>query len=159
MTTTDSRQLRMLMDGILAHYGIDNLQLSIDLSSAVKRFLASDSPARTREDILKGIQKTLEQGAEMQIRIDAIEAEIKNRVRISPVGREWEDFLRWAYKQEQEKGQKIEKFVDWWVSDEWRMAHPPSSPQSWYVKWLQAFPSEKPREQADTDANGVPMSF
>jgi hypothetical protein len=88
MTTTDSRQLRMLMDGILAHYGIDNLQLSIDLSSAVKRFLASDSPARTREDILKGIQKTLEQGAEMQIRIDAIEAEIKNRVRISPVGRE-----------------------------------------------------------------------
>lgn len=142
MTTTNSRQLRMLMDGVLSHYGIDNLQLSIDLCEAVKKFLASDNPAKAREVILKGIQKTMEQGTDMRVRIDQIEAEIKNRVRISPVGREWEDFLRWAYQQEQEHDQKIEKFVDWWVSDEWRLAHPPSSPQSWYVKWLQAFPKE-----------------
>ena len=142
MSTTDSRQLRMLMDGVLSHYGIDNLQLSIDLCESVKKFIASDNPAKTRESILKGIQKALEHGAEMQIRIDEIEAEIKNRVRISPVGREWEDFLRWAYRKEQNDGEKIEKFVDWWVSDEWRLAHPPSSPQSWYVKWPQAFPAE-----------------
>lgn len=142
MATTDSRQLRMLMDGVLDHYGIDNLQLSIDLCESVKKFLVSDSPAKARESILKSVQKTLEEGAAIQIRIDEIEAEIKNRVRISPVGREWEDFLRWAYRQEQDNGQKIEQFVDWWVSDEWRMAHPVSSPQSWYVKWLQAFPAE-----------------
>lgn len=152
--TTNSRQLRLLVDGVLERYGIDNLQLSIELCEAAKKFFASDNPVKTRESILKGVQKTLEQGATMQIRIDEIEAEIKNRVRISPVGREWEDFLRWAYKQEQEKGENIERFVDWWVSDEWRMGHPPSSPHSWYVKWLQAFPSESAQKIEKEGSSG-----
>lgn len=154
MTTTNSRQLRMLMDGVLTHYGIDNLQLSIDLCESVKKFLASDNPVKAREDILKGVQKTLEQGASMQIRIDEIEAEIRNRVRLNPTGREWEDFLRWVYQQEQKKGEKIERFIDWWVSDEWRMAHPPSGPQSWYVKWPQAFPIESQKKSEKEGSSG-----
>lgn len=140
------------MDGVLSHYGIDNLQLSIDLCESVKKFLASggETPAKTRENILKGLSDTLEKSVAMQTRIDEMGAEIEKRVRINPTGREWEDFLRWAYRQEKEKGEKIERFIDWWVSDEWRMAHPPSSPHSWYVKWPQAFPPEgSPVQQAE----------
>lgn len=154
MTTTNSRQLRMLMDGVLSHYGIDNLQLSIDLCESVKKFLASETPAKTREDILKGLSDSLEKGVGMQIRLDEMEAEIKNRVRLNPTGREWEDFLRWAYKQEQEKGEKVERFVDWWVADEWRMAHPPSTPHSWYVKWPQAFPLESSKNVQNEGGSG-----
>lgn len=62
MSTSNSRQLRMLMDGVLSKHGIDNLQLSIDLCEAAKKFFSSDNPTKTRESILKDIQASLEIG-------------------------------------------------------------------------------------------------
>lgn len=142
MSTTNSRQLRMLIDGVLAAYGIDDLKMSIELCEAVKKFLASENPSKSRESILKDIQLNMEKGIDVQKRIEEIRVEIETRVRIRPTSREWEDFLRWAYKQESEKGENIKLFLDWWVSDEWRLSHPPINPNGWYVLWPQAFSIE-----------------
>lgn len=144
MSTTDSRQLRMLVDGVLSAYGVDDLQLSIDLCEAFKKFGASPTPARTREDILAGIKNSLEKGSGEQARLEEIRGEIERRIRIRPTGNAWEDFIKWAYKQEQ-KGEAVSRFLDWWVSDEWRMSHPPFKPDGWYVQWPQAFPNQQSR--------------
>lgn len=153
MSTTDSRQLRMLVDGVLSAYGVDDLQLSIDLCEAFKKFGASPTPARTREDILAGIRSGMEKGADTQVRLDAIRAEIEKRVRISPVGNAWEDFLKWAYKQE-EKGEYITRFLDWWTADEWRLSHPPIQPTGWYVQWPQAFPRQQNIQMTTGSSSG-----
>lgn len=151
------------MDGVLSKHGIDNLQLSIDLCEAAKKFFSSDNPAKTRESILKDIQASLEIGTNMMARIDEIHSEIKTRVHINPVGPEWEDFLRWAYQQERDKQEQIGRFLDWWVADEWRMAHPPSGPMSWYVKWPQAFIEEPKRPEkvnhVEDDKKYVPNPY
>lgn len=153
MSTTDSRQLRMLVDGVLSAYGVDDLQLSIDLCEAFKKLGASPTPARTREDILAGIKNGMKKGADTQVHLDAIRAEIENRVRISPVGNSWEDFIKWAFKQE-EKGEHISRFLDWWTADEWRLAHPPMHPNGWYVQWPQAFPKPQTMQMTTGSSSG-----
>lgn len=141
--TTDSRQLRLMVDGILSAYGIDDLQLSIDLCEAFKKFYASETPARTREDVLAGIKRAIEKGSTKQVDLDEIRTEIETRLHISPVGTEWEDFIQWAWKKNKDSGEGIKKFLEWWVSDEWRLAHPPVNPQRFYVQWPQAFQEKK----------------
>lgn len=142
MKTTDTRQLRLMVDGILSAYGIDDLKLTIDLCEAFKKFYASPTPVKTREEILKGVENSLIKGGEKQKELDEIRGEIETRIHISPVGRDWEDFIEWAWKKKQ-SGQEIKKFLDWWVSDEWRLSHPPVNPQRWYIQWNIAFVSDE----------------
>lgn len=139
--TTDKRQLRMTVEGILSTYGVDNLQLSIDLCEGFLRLVNSDSPVRTRDEILAGVRKAMNKGAGEQVRFDVIRSEIRTRIHIEPLGDEWEDFIKWADKKEQENGEKIERFLNWWTADEWRLAHPPFNPRNWYIAWPQAFPT------------------
>lgn len=136
--TTDSRQLRLLFNGILSAHGIDNLELEIRLVDAVRKMLGSATPARTREEIVASLQKSMTSGAARHEKLQAIEGEIRTRIHINPVTRDWQDFCEWALKQE-EKGETIVAFLDWWLSDEWQKTHPPTKPESWYVKWSLAF--------------------
>lgn len=140
--TTDSRQLRMLVDGILANYLIDNLQLSIDICAAVKAFYASPTPAHTREEILARLQKSVARGENRQFELDVIRQEIADAVHINPTGEAWEAFIKWAWGRQKE-GQPISVFLAWWTEDEWRRNHPPSRPDNWYVQWPQAFVAPK----------------
>jgi hypothetical protein len=138
---TDSRQLRLLIGGVLHVYGIDDLALEIKLTEAVKRFLADgdETPVRTREQIVESIRGSIERGATKAEALDAIAAEIHQRVAISPVGIEWEEFIRFCYDKQVKENQTITQFLDWWLLDEWQREHPPTRPQGWRVKWPQAF--------------------
>lgn len=138
--TTETRQLRLLLDGVLSAHGVDNLQLSIDLCAAVKEFLSSETPVHTREQIIARLRGSLERGAGKQEQLQTIAAEIERTARIRPVGPAWADFIEWAWKQEQD-GHGIKAFLSWWASDEWRLSHPPARPDAWYVQWPQAFGS------------------
>lgn len=57
--TTDTRQIGLLIQGILRKYGIDNLQLEIDLTSAIKIYFEQaykkENKAEMRERILADI--------------------------------------------------------------------------------------------------------
>ena len=137
--STDTRQLRLLIEGTIQAHGIDNLRLEIDLFSGIKRLLESETPVRTREDVLEGIRNALNNGTSKQMELNAIRDEIETRVNIRPTGDEWEGFIQWAWKQKEEKQETIQKFIDWWLSDDWRRLHPPFKPANWYISWPQAF--------------------
>jgi hypothetical protein len=137
--STDSRQLRLLIEGILSAYGIDNFELSIKLTDGIKRMIGDPTPVRTREEILKGIERALTGGVSKQAELEAISDEILKRAIIRPVTKDWIEFVAWAWQQNKNKGQNITKFLDWWLSDDWQRDHPPTKPESWYVKWDRAF--------------------
>jgi hypothetical protein len=136
--TTDKRQLRLLIDGILSAYGVDNLELSIKLAEGVKRLIDADLPVKTREDYLQSIERTINKGQARHEQLAAIALEIETRVKIRPVTQDWQDFIEWVYKR-QEHGESISQFIDWWLSDDWQRGHPPTRPDGWMVKWPQAF--------------------
>lgn len=133
--TTDTRQLRLAVDGILAAHGIDNLELTLKLCDAFRRMADSPTPHHTREQILKSLSVSTAKHEQLT----AIRNEIEQRVRIRPTGQEWEDFVKWAWQQNKDKGESITTFIGWWLGDEWRLAHPPMSPSRWYTLWPQAF--------------------
>lgn len=145
--TTDSRQLRLLIDSLLSAYGIDNAELSFKLTDGIKRMIGTPTPVRTREEIMRSIERSLTGGVAKQAELEAISDEILKRAIIRPVTKDWLEFVEWAWKQNKDKGQSITKFLDWWLSDQWQREHPPTKPESWYVKWDRAFIS--PVEEYD----------
>lgn len=140
--TTDTRQLRLLIDGILSIYGIDNLELSIKLVDGVKRMIGADLPVKTREEYIKSIEAALHKGTAKHEQLEAIAVEIESRVKIRPVTKDWQDFIEWAWGRQTKHGESITRFIDWWLSDEWQRAHPPTRPDGWMVKWPMAFTEE-----------------
>lgn len=144
--STDSRQLRLLIDGVLSAYGIDNLELSIRLTDGVKKMIGADLPVKTREDYLKGIERSIQNGAAKHEQLAAIATEIETRTLVTPSTKEWQDFIELVWQRQRDKGETISKFLDWWLSDDWQRAHPPSRPDSWIVKWKQAFATVNPAE-------------
>lgn len=137
--TTDARQLKLLVDGVLSVHGIDNLQLTMDLCAALKKLIGADAPSRTREQILASLKTTMERGQVKQQRLTSIREELAKRLRISPTGQDWEDFIVWAEKQDG----SITVFLDWWLADDWRAQHPPFKPTNFYVMWPQAFEKQE----------------
>lgn len=152
---TETRQIRLLIDDILGAYGIDNLEISIKITDGIKRILQSSTPAKAREDYLQSIKKSMEAGITMSQKLDEIRGEIHRRIKINPIGEEWEEFLRYAYNQEKE-GKTIARFLDWWLSDEWQAGHPPSKPTIWRIKWDLAFANSRP-VRTDDSADFNPM--
>jgi hypothetical protein len=133
-----------MIEGILSAYGIDNFELSLRLTDGIKRMIGTPTPVRTREEILKGIERALTGGVSKQAELEAISDEINKRCIIRPVTKDWIEFVDWAWRQNKEKGQSITKFIDWWLADEWQRVHPPTKPESWYVKWDRAFTGDTP---------------
>lgn len=55
---------------------------------------------------------------------------------------EQEDFRRFV-KAKRKLGQELETWVNWWMSDEWRVANPPWKLTTVKVKWLEAFQQKR----------------
>jgi hypothetical protein len=145
--TTDTRQLRLLIDGVLELYGISNVEypeLSFRITSTVKKFIETNNgePNRTREKILAELADTLQKSLITGNRKQDIFDEIHRRVGIRPVGKDWEEFIDFCLVEEKQ-GKTIEKFLVWWLDDEWQRTHPPTRPDGWRVKWDLAFLSKQ----------------
>lgn len=112
--TTSHRQLSILVKGILDSYEINNLQLEIDLVSAVHRMFheTGHDPAKmvkVREEILSGLLK----GAAEENELAEMEGRVKKAMMISCDGRSrYEKMLRFLVKKDKE-GQAVEKYAQW----------------------------------------------
>jgi hypothetical protein len=133
----------MLIEGILQAFEImpnDYPELSFKMTDAIKRFYIEGNaePARTREKILADIERAIGKSIATGNKKQAIFDEINKRVGIRAVGKDWEGFIEHCIIQEKQ-GKTIEKFLDWWLADEWQRTHPPTRPDGWFVKWDLAF--------------------
>lgn len=140
MATTNTRQLRLLVNGVLALHNIDNLACEMHIVDAIKKFLEEGNaePVRTKDKILADISRSLGKSAVIGDLKQSIVDEINKRTGLRPTGQDWEDFVLFCVR-ENEQGKTISKFLDWWMLDEWQAQHPPSRPQIWRVKWDLAF--------------------
>lgn len=114
MTTSISRQISLLVKGILERYKIDNLQLEIDLASSFQRMFTEggkdpEKLSKVREDILSSFQKELDKANEL---ID-METRVSRAMGISTDGRSrYDTMLRFLVRKDKD-GQKIEDYAKW----------------------------------------------
>lgn len=114
MTTTINRQLTLLVQGLFRKYGVDNLQLEIDLVSGLQRMFTEGGrdPAKwvsVREDILSSILA----GARDENEIVEMEGRVKGALGITINGsHRFEDMLKFLVRKDKE-GQPIEKYGRW----------------------------------------------
>jgi len=110
--TTDLRQLRMTIDSILTKYGIDNLQLSIDLSSAVRTYFNETTAGNSPVDVRKRIEESMQVGAVRAEKLDAMESRIHEAMGLR-VSEEWHraGVINFLIAQDA-KGKTIEVFAE-----------------------------------------------
>ena len=111
--TTDSRQIGLLVGGILQHYGIDNLQLEIDLSSAVKRYFDERYKSGDKAGIRERIMKDMEVAAANAKQKEQMEVRVMSAIGINASGERFSNMIDWLIKEEEE-GKTIEGFKSWW---------------------------------------------
>lgn len=113
-TPTDTRQLRLLIMGVLeSKMDVVPDGLEFFLTSKVTEYIKAttqgkESPISARERIVAA----LENGAKRAATLDAIRNSISKGFGINPTGKAWDDFIEFAYL-ESKKGKEIDKFIVW----------------------------------------------
>lgn len=149
--TTTTRQIGLLVKETLKAYGIDNLQLEIDLFCGVKKVLASAEPVRTREAIIISLRKTMEIGGlQEDLRIN-MEARVKLSMGIDIAGRDrYRDMIDFLVKKD-EQGQSVELFAEWCRNNPFSAPKPfqiAQSPDALMINWPAAFAEYATRENS-----------
>jgi len=147
--STKSRNIKLLIEGTLKTYGIDNLKLEIDLFSGVRRILESAEPVRTREKILASLQKTLEVGAlEEDLRIN-MESRVKLSMGIDVSGRDrYREMIEFLVKKDA-AGQSIEHFAEYCRDNPFNAPKPfqiAEKPHLLQINWPSAFAENVTKE-------------
>lgn len=140
--STTTRQIGLFIKETLKAYGIDNLQLEIDLFCGVKKVMASAEPVRTREALIAGLRKTLEIGVLAEdLRIN-MEARVKLSMGIDIAGRDrYRDMIDFLVKKDGE-GQSVELFAEWCRNNPFSAPKPfqiAASPDALMINWPAAF--------------------
>ena len=111
--TTDSRQIGMIVRGILSKHNLDNLQLEIDLTESFKRYMDGKKQGRDIAKIREEILLSLEIGALKENAKINMEARVKLSLGIEVSGRSrYNDMIRFLLKKDAE-GQSVELFAEW----------------------------------------------
>lgn len=169
MSTTINRQLSLLVQGLLGKYGIDNLQLEIDLVASLQRMWVEGGRdpqklAVLREEILSEMLCS----AAMDNAMAEMEGRVKKCMGISVDGRaRYRDMIRFLIKKDKE-GQKIEDYAKW--ADENPFTAPKffkiaEKPDLLMTTWEMAFQTkqviERPEHQpfVGGEDHGVPNPF
>lgn len=111
--TTFNRQLTLLVQGILKSYQIDNLQLEMDIVSAVRRLTEEKKDPAKMVEVRGDILSSLLQGARAENELTSMEARVKKVMGISIDGRSrFDEMLRFLIKKDKE-GQTVEQYAEW----------------------------------------------
>ncbi len=134
---TRKRELRLLFDNILSRYGIDNLQLSMDLCAGARGMYEDNTTSRTPAQIRASLEATLLTGAETynkrKILCDEVERDLHRNIPWSDerwkslpaflekafaTGQTWQKFWRW-HNLKEFRASSVEyltghKIIDWW---------------------------------------------
>ena len=140
--TTDSRQLGLLIGGILKHYQIDSLQLEINLSSAVRRYFEERYKSTDKANIRERIMNDMEIAAAKATENEAMCGRIKQSLGFEPNGRH-DELIEWLIKKDK-IGETIERFRKWWDNENefkrpalWKFGDRPAFLME---MWVSAFP-------------------
>lgn len=133
---TLKRELRILVDNILSKYGIDNLQLSIDLCAGARE-MYEEKTLRTPAQVRAAIEIALLRGAEtrnkQKILCDEVERDLHRNIpwsderwkslpafleKMTENGQTWSEFWKW-HNQKEFRALSAEyltghKIIDWW---------------------------------------------
>ena len=110
--TTDTRQLRMTIDSILSKYEIDNLKLSLDLSTAARSFFEETKKGRDAATVRKEIEEALQAGARLATKNEQMEKRIFAAMGLRVTDRWYTDGVIEFLHQRDEEGQTIEAFAE-----------------------------------------------
>lgn len=119
-TGTDSRNIKIIIQGIMQSNGIDNLKVEMEIFGAWMRYMNERevglTPAQVREKITKeyngiGISSENQKRAALKERMETALS-----LSVDEGSKNWEAVLNHCLKQE-EKGETIEKFCEWCKTD------------------------------------------
>lgn len=151
--STDSKNLKDLIQYILQSYQIDNLQLEADLFGSFMRYLHEKENGKTPAETRLGIVTEFKERADKVNALlavarygqDRIEYQhrVERAINLNPnwddSKQDWNGFDLWLMEKE-EAGQTIEKFMAWYKSDEFRAKGGLwLNPQKIKMFWPQAF--------------------
>lgn len=142
--TTLQRDIRMEVRQVLAKYGIDNLQMEMDLASVIRPFVEAG------KKYINGKRGDLVDLATLATNSPELRARLLMRVRVEnalhrnidweDLKQDWNTLDRWLVDTENESGQTIEAFMTWFKSDDFRARGViylnPQKIKDW---WMQAF--------------------
>lgn len=168
MTTTDTRQVRLMFHEILTRYRIDDVQLEIDCVNAAKNYFEARLKTSDKEGArVNAVQRQgsiklrVEDTWKTIMRMDYVPWEGNASAR-GKTGRkqDWISFLNWLVEKE-ERGQSVARFCEWFMSDAFRAktvtmwtpdGRKTDGAYSFKAIWLQAF--DEPEEAPAPDAGG-----
>jgi hypothetical protein len=70
-----------------------------------------------------------------------------------------QDSFRTFLKKHKKDGKTLDKWVNWWMSDEWRVANPPWNLGAIRKQWNKAFVKAENALEIKEDDNEIPMSY
>jgi hypothetical protein len=126
-----------MLSKILAKYGIDNLELEMELTSGIRDFIGDktvhQSEAVMKSTIAKAIQLS---GQAADVRINIMET-IQSKLQMNPSSIDGENFVEFAFLRAAH-GEDILTFCAWWIQNN-------DDPKYWSFKrmremWPKAFP-------------------
>lgn len=146
MSTTNKRQLRLVISAVLESRKIDDLALESLLSDAVFRFVdetgKGKDPAKSRGDIVTGMLHFRSQYAEYETMSERIE----KALRLHPDGGDnWNAVIDHCNKV-LPSGETIEKYAEWLSTDKFnspKSHHIAINPRLIIATWPQAFKDER----------------
>ena len=112
--TTDSRQVRLLIQGILSKHGIDNFQLELDLAGAVKRYYEETSRRGSdkvliREKILEGMRIAAQKASQREKLYERVKTCLGFDASLPRF-----DMMIAFLERKEEMGETLEGFRKWW---------------------------------------------
>ena len=144
------------LERILAEHGISCMQVEIDLAAAI-RPLFGENPEKVlnKGDIFDYMKEQAKHDSGLAKLVDMRERiEVTLRKNITDWERgDWAGFDRWLVARPEHE--TIEKFMDWWKSDDFRAKQGSVYLNMKKIKenWLQVF-YEEPKEKAVPDKTG-----
>lgn len=148
-TGTDSRNVKMIIQGILQGNGIDNLKVEMELFGAWMRYMNEREEGLTPAQVRAKIAKEY---GEIGITAEGIERnKLKQRMEdtlglsVDIGSAKWDAVFNFCMKQDKE-GETIEKFWAWCLSDPYnspKKHQVAQNPLLIKVMWKSAFSGEK----------------
>lgn len=154
--TTDSRQVRLLIGGILSKHGIDNLQLEIEIAGAVKRYYDETKSGGDKANVRERILASMEAAAARATKTEQVLSRVQKALGFDVSGSRFDQMIEFIIRAEDNDGQTIEQFREWWDEQDkfkrpalWKIADRPAFlrelwPGAFSKEWQEATGEEFP---------------
>ena len=150
--STDNKNIKKIVQGILYKYSIDNLQMEIDLCSAWQRYVNEREEGLTPAEVREKIAGEYNFGMSKEVlEYSRMKRDVENTLRLNVDDTpDWEALIKFLLKMEQQ-GQTIIQYQEWRVRDVYNSPKAHQIAQNPLIvnkTWPQAFVLEQKAEKA-----------